>query len=191
MSKPDGHPMLSGGIMKLLQTALPVVVALALAGGSATAQVAQEPQALVVSATILKWGQERPQSIEARERDANRVSNGDVVAYRLVFTNITGGPVNNIQFTDPIPEGMHYLQGTAGADREDVDVEFSLDNGTSYSEQPMVEVIVDGQTELRPASPEDYTDVRWTVHGDVAPDARVTASFQVRFGPVEANSSGR
>jgi len=177
--------------MKLLQTALPVVVALALAGGSATAQVAQEPQALVVSATILKWGQERPQSIEARERDANRVSNGDVVAYRLVFTNITGGPVNNIQFTDPIPEGMHYLQGTAGADREDVDVEFSLDNGTSYSEQPMVEVIVDGQTELRPASPEDYTDVRWTVHGDVAPDARVTASFQVRFGPVEANSSGR
>ncbi len=177
--------------MNLLQTTLPVVVVLALAGGSATAQVAEEPQALVVSATILKWGQEQPQSIEARERDANRVSNGDVVAYRLVFTNITGRPVNNIQFTDPIPEGMHYLQGTASADREDVDVEFSLDDGTSYSEQPMVEVIVDGQTERRPASPEDYTDVRWTVHGDVAPDARVTASFQVRFGPIEANSSGR
>ncbi len=33
----------------------------------------------------------------------------------LVFTNITGRPVNNIQFTDPIPEGMHYLQGTASA----------------------------------------------------------------------------
>ena len=80
--------------------------------------------------------------------------------YRLVFTNITGNPVDNIQFTDPLPEGMHYLQGTAGADREYVDVEFSLDGG-SYSEQPMVEVVVEGRTELRPASP-DYTNIRWS-----------------------------
>ena len=177
--------------MKLLQTALPVLVALALAGGSATAQVAEEPQALVVSATILKWGQERPQSIEARQRDANRVSTGDVVAYRLVFTNITGRPVNNIQFTDPLPEGMYYLQGTAGADREDVDVEFSLDGGTSYSELPMIEVVVDGRIEQRPANPEDYTDIRWTVHGEVEPDARVAAAFQVRYGAVKETGSGR
>ena len=110
--------------------------------------------------------------------------------YRLVFTNITGRPVNNIQFTDPLPEGMYYLQGTAGADREDVDVEFSLDGGTSYSELPMVEVVVDGRTELRPASPEDYTDIRWTVHGEVQPDARVAAAFQVRYGAVEKAGPG-
>ena len=178
--------------MKLLQTALPVAVVLALAGGSATAQVADEPQALVVSATILKWGQERPQTIQTRDREEpNTVAPGDVVGYRLVFTNITGRPVNNIQFTDPIPEGMHYLQGTAGADRESVDVEFSLDNGTTYSARPMVEVVVDGRTELRPASPEVYTDIRWTVHGEVAPDARVTASFQVRFGALEEAGSRR
>ncbi len=111
--------------------------------------------------------------------------------YRLVFTNITGRTVNNIQFTDPLPEGMRYLEGTAGADREDVDVEFSLDGGTSYSELPMVEVVVDGRTELRPASPEDYTNIRWTVHGEVLPDARVTAVFQVRYGAVEETGSRR
>ena len=176
--------------MKLLRTALPVAVLLALASGSAAAQQERTPEALVVSATILRWGQGRPQMREARDRDPNTVELGDVVEYRLVFTNITGRPVNNIQFTDPLPEGMHYLQGTAGADRDGVDVEFSLDGGTSYSAQPMVEVVVDGRTEQRPASPEDYTDIRWTVHGEVQPDARVAAVFQVRYGALEETAPG-
>ena len=181
--------------MKLLQIALPVAVGLALASGSVRAQGADQgaaaPEALVISATILHWNQAPSQTIGAVNRDATRVTLGDVVEYRLVFTNITGNPVDNIQFTDPLPKGMHYLQGTAGADREDVDVEFSLDGGTSYSEQPMVEVVVEGQTELRPASPEDYTNIRWTVHGEVQPDASVTAAFQVRFGGLEEDGSGR
>ncbi len=176
--------------MKLLQTALSFVVVLALASGSAAAQEERAPEALEVSATILSWDQ-GPPTIDAPVRDPNRVMLGDVVEYRLVFTNITGRPINNIEFTDPLPEGMHYLQGTAGADREDVDVEFSLDGGTSYSELPMVEVVVDGRTELRPASPEDYTNIRWTVHGLVQPDAAVTAAFQVRYGSLEEVRSGR
>ena len=177
--------------MKFLQIALPVVMGLALAGGSAAAQEERAPEALVISATIHPSEQARPQTIDALDRDPDRVELGDMVEYRLVFTNITERPVNNIQFTDPLPEGMHYLQGTAGADREDVDVEFSLDGGTSYSEQPMVEVVVDGRIELRPARPEDYTNIRWTVHGEVQPDASVAAAFQVRFGGLEEGASGR
>ena len=192
MSKQDRKR--SGGRekqMKFLQIALPVAVGLALAGGSAAAQEETAPEALVISATIHPLEQARPQTSDAIDRDPDRVELGDVVEYRLVFTNITGRPVDNIQFTDPLPEGMHYLQGTAGADREDVDVEFSLDGGTSYSEQPMVEVVVEGRTELRPASPEVYTNIRWTVHGEVQPDASVTADFQVRFGGLEEAGSGR
>ena len=177
--------------MRVLPTALWLAVVFALVGGSAAAQEERAPEALVVSATILTWGHERPQGIDVPVRDPNTVALGDVVEYQLVFTNITGRPVNNIQFTDPLPEGMHYLPGTAGADREDVDVEFSLDGGASYSEQPMVEVVVDGRTEQRPASPEDYTDIRWTVQGEVQPDARVAAAFQVRYGTVEEARSGR
>ena len=181
--------------MKLPRITLLVAVGLALASGSVRAQeAAQEeraPEALVISATIHPSEQTRPQTIDALDRDPDRVELGDVVEYRLVFTNITGRPVDNIQFTDPLPEGMHYLQGTAGADREDVEVEFSLDGGTSYSEQPMVEVVVDGRTELRPATPEAYTNIRWTVHGEVQPDASVAAAFQVRYGTVEEAGSGR
>ena len=180
-----------GKQMKFLQSALLVAVGLALASGSAAAQEERAPEALVISATIHPSEQARPQTSDALDRDPNRVELGDMVEYRLVFTNITGRPVDNIQFTDPLPEGMHYLEGTAGANREDVDVEFSLDGGTSYSEQPMVEVVVDGRTELRPASPEVYTNIRWTVHGEVQPDASVTAAFQVRFGGLEEGASGR
>ena len=177
--------------MKLAQTALSLAAVLALASGSAEAQERGTPEALVISATILTWEEARPGLIAAPRRDPNTVVPGDVVEYRLAFTNITGRPVNNIQFTDPLPEGMHYLQGTAGADREDVEVEFSLDGGASYSELPMVEVVVDGRTELRPASPEDYTNIRWTVLGEVQPDARVTAAFQVRYGALKEAGSGR
>ena len=180
--------------MKRVQIALSFALVLALASGSVRAQeAAQEesaPEALVISATILKLGHSSPQPIDAPDRDSNTVAPGDVVEYRLVFTNITGRPVNKIQFTDPLPEGMHYLRGTAGADREDVDVEFSLDGGTSYSEQPMVEVVVDGRTEQRPASPETYTHIRWTVHGELQPDAKVAAAFQVRYGVVEGTKPG-
>ena len=136
--------------MKFLQIALPVVMGLALAGGSAAAQEERAPEALVISATIHPSEQARPQTIDALDRDPDRVELGDMVEYRLVFTNITERPVNNIQFTDPLPEGMHYLQGTAGADREDVDVEFSLDGGTSYSEQPMVEVVSTAESSCVP-----------------------------------------
>ena len=178
--------------MKVVQTALSFAVVLALASGSAAAQQDDtEPEALVISATILTWAPARSQTIDAPDRAPNTVTPGDVVEYRLVFTNITGRPINNIQFTDPLPEGMHYLQGTAGANRENVDVEFSLDGGTSYSELPMVEVVVDGRTELRPASPEVYTDIRWTVHGEVQPGARVVAAFQVRYGALEETGGQR
>ncbi len=190
MSKPDEHRNRSGGRLKVLRSALWLAMLFALAGGSAAAQEEREPQALVVSATILTWGDARPQTVDAPERDPNTIVSGDVVEYRLVFTNITGSPVSNIQFNDPLPEGMHYLPGTAGADREDVDVEFSLDGGTSYSEQPMVEVVVDGRTEQRPASPEDYTDIRWTVRGHIQPDARVAAAFQVRYGALKEAGPG-
>lgn len=178
--------------MKLIQTALSLAVGLTLVYGSVGGSVAAQesaPQALVISATNLTAGPERQLALEARGGDPNSLLNGDVLEYRLVFTNVTEGPLQDIQFTDPLPEGLHYLAGTAVADRDDVDIEFSIDDGESYSARPMVEVVVDGRTEMRPANPETYTHVRWTVQGDVEPDARVVAAFQVRYGTAQDSGS--
>jgi uncharacterized repeat protein (TIGR01451 family) len=102
---------------------------------------------------------------------------GDVIRYALVFTNVTAGPVKNIQFVDPIPPGTVYVLGSAAADRP-VRVEFSIDGGKSYSARPAITVAQDGKTAERPASPEQYTHVRWTVLGSLAPGAKVMAEFR-------------
>jgi uncharacterized repeat protein (TIGR01451 family) len=131
----------------------------------------QSPKALVITAHNV--------TAEAAGARANGAvaKPGDVIRYALVFTNVTAGPVKNIQFVDPIPQGTVYVLGSAAADRA-VRVEFSIDGGKSYSAQPAIAVTQDGKTVERPAPPERYTHVRWTVLGSLAPGAKVMAEFR-------------
>lgn len=107
---------------------------------------------------------------------------GDVLEYRLHFTNVTGGVVRNVVFDDPIPTGLVYLPETAGADRSDVVVQFSIDGGATFSTNPMVEVVEEGRKVLKPAPAHLYTHIRWTVKSAVLPNASVTAKFRARVG---------
>src|SRR5207245_625952 len=102
---------------------------------------------------------------------------GDVIRYTLVFTNVTAGPVKNIQFVDPIPKGMVYVLGSATGDRP-VRVEYSIDGGKSYSARPVIAVVEDGKKVETPAPRERYTHVRWTVLGSLDQKARVMAEFR-------------
>ena len=112
---------------------------------------------------------------------------GDVIRYALVFTNVTAGPVRNIQFVDPIPAGMVYVLGSATADHA-VRIEYSIDGGKTYAARPVIAALVNGQRVEKPAPRELYTHVRWTVLGSLAPRARVMAEFrtQVSEAPGEA-----
>jgi len=128
---------------------------------------AQAPKTLVVTARNLT------------AETARVAKPGDVIRYGLVFTNVTAGPVKNIQFVDPIPAGMVYVLGSAAADRP-VRLEYSIDGGKSYSAQPVIAVVQDGKTVEQPAPRERYTHVRWTVLGSLAPGAKVTAEFRTQ-----------
>src|SRR2546426_2575654 len=64
---------------------------------SATAQ-AQAPKALVITAHNVT-----AETAGARANSAV-AKPGDVIRYALVFTNVTAGPVKNIQFVDPRSE---------------------------------------------------------------------------------------
>jgi uncharacterized repeat protein (TIGR01451 family) len=149
--------------------------------GPALAQQAQEPQALVITAENLMAGDERHQEYAERGGDPNALLPGDVVLYRLVFTNLIGDSVRNVEFTDPIPEGLQYVGGTAQSDRDDVVTEFSIDGGATYSTQPMREVVEEGLRVTRPAPPQTYTHVRWRITGWVQPGAQVTAEFRAQL----------
>src|SRR2546426_12012309 len=68
---------------------------------------------------------------------------GDEIRYRLVFTNVTTGPGKNVQFVDPIPNGMIYVPGSATSDQRGR-AEDSNDSGRAYSARPTISVGADG-----------------------------------------------
>jgi uncharacterized repeat protein (TIGR01451 family) len=140
---------------------------------SAAAQ-AQAPKALVITAhnVTAETAGARDNSVVARP--------GDVIRYALVFTNVTAGPVKNIQFLDPIPQGTVYVLGSAAADHP-VRIEYSIDGGKSYLAQPVISVVRDGKTVEQPAPRERYTHVRWTVLGSLASGAKVMAEFHTQI----------
>jgi len=112
--------------------------------------------------------------------DAPASRPGDLIEYRLSFTNTREGAVGNVVFDDPIPVGLVYVEGSAGAEPENVVVEFSIDGGDSYTANPEIEVEEAGERVRRPAPAEAYTHVRWTVQGTLAPGEEVRAVFRVR-----------
>ena len=146
-----------------------MTAALLLAGASALA--AQRP--LVVTALNL--------NAKSRGSQSQAVLPGDVVQYQLRFTNQGQGDVRGVVFTNPVPAGLRYVDRSAGADRQDVAVEYSTDGGKTFAATPLVTEVVDGKRVQRPASPEQYTHARWTVQGSIAPGATVTAEFRAEL----------
>ena len=147
--------------------------------GAGAQSAPSEPKALVITATNLMAVDARRPQATARERDA--VLPGDIIRYQLRFTNITKRPVREVVFTDPVPAGLRFVAAPGAPDRDDIAVTYSIDGGRSYSLKPLVEVTVDGKRVTRPAPPESYTHVRWTVLGWVQPDAQVTVEFRAQL----------
>ena len=124
-------------------------------------------------------------------RGDDQVRPGDVVRYRLAFTNPQRTPVRPV-LANPIAPGMTFVAGSARTARADARAEYSIDGGKTYSTQPMEWVVVNGRRVQRAAAPEKYTHVRWTVGGFVAPGATVVAEFDARFGasaPVQRDTA--
>jgi len=151
-----------------------ILLATASGPGPMGAQV-PEPRPLVMTAENLMAHDARH-----RERPGAALP-GDVIRYRITFTNVRTDSIRNVRFTDPIPPGLRYLAGSAGADREDVTIEFSIDGGASWSPQPMIEEVVEGRPVRRPAPPALYTNVRWSVRGWLKPNAQVTAELRAQL----------
>lgn len=166
--------------MKLLRSLLLVALGSALAWTQPGAAQAQAPKALVITAHNVT-------AETAGGRDKTVAKPGDEIRYTLVFTNVQAAPVKNIQFVDPIPQGLVYVPGSATASQP-VRIGYSIDGGKIYTSQPMIVVIDNGKKVEKPAPREMYTHVRWTVLSSVAPGAQVTAELrtQVSAAPGEA-----
>ena len=152
----------------------------------ALAQEAGQPNSLVITAENMMADDARHQEMAEQGGDRNAVLPGDVIHYRLTFTNVTDVPVRAVEIKDPMPGGLHYVDGSAAADRDDVVITYSIDGGVSFTTQPMIEQIVDGERVTIPAPPAMYTHIRWLVSDWVQPGAQVTAEFKAQLPANEA-----
>ena len=162
---------------------LALMAFVAFAGSPAMAQGIGAQKALVITAENLMAGDAQHRAAAARGHDPTQLMPGDVVRYRLTFTNVTPSAVRKVVFDNPLPAGLRYIAGTATADREQVSIQYSIDSGKSFSTQPMIETEVEGKRVQRPAPPDRYTNIRWSVDGSVLPGASVRAEFRAQLAP--------
>jgi uncharacterized repeat protein (TIGR01451 family) len=142
-------------------------------------------QAPVRPASALAVTAENRTAMAAEARGAKRtdaaVHAGDVLRYKLTFTNTAGRPVRQVALQNPVAGGLQFVAGSASSSRQDARAEYSADNGATWSVKPMETVTVDGKRVERAVAPERYTGVRWIVDGWVSPGATVTAQFEARL----------
>ena len=142
-------------------------------------------QSPVRPASALAVAAENRTALDAAARGAKRadgnVHAGDVLRYKLTFTNTAGRPVRQVALQNPVASGLQFVGGSAQSSRQDARAEYSADNGVSWSARPMETVMIDGKRVERAIAAERYTSVRWIVDGWVPPGATVTAQFEARL----------
>ena len=155
-----------------------LLLALTLATPTQAQAPARPSSALAVTA-------ENRTAIAAAARGARRTDStvhaGDVLRYKLTFTNTAGRPVRQVAIQNPVAGGLQFVAGSASASRQDARAEYSADNGATWSVRPMETVTIDSRRVERAIAPERYTGVRWIVDGWVTPGATVTAQFEARL----------
>lgn len=139
----------------------------------AIAQNAQRPD-VKLSLVAERRNGENWQSINTQSTNP-----GEVIRYRLQGKNQGKSAAKNFTLTQKIPAKTVYVAKSAVGNAE---ITYSIDNGKSFTRQPMIPVkTAEGKTEMRPAPAETYTNVRWRWNNAIAPGADISASYQVRI----------
>lgn len=110
-----------------------------------------------------------------------QASPGDIIEYRLVYTNEAEQPLKGLQITGPIPANTAYLDDTAATD-VNADFTVSIDDGSSYESEPVTrtQTGADGQSQNITVPPQDYTQLRWTPKNGIRPGQVQEYRYRVR-----------
>lgn len=103
----------------------------------------------------------------------------DVIEYRLTYANTGKSALHNVSVTDPVPFGTTYVVETATAPQNGT-VDFSVDNGSTFHAWPVRVKTTNerGEEVWVDATPDMVTHIRWTVEGDLGPEAAIQLSYR-------------
>lgn len=91
--------------------------------------------------------------------EAKAARPGDLIEYRLTYSNTEANPVNGLLVNGPVPAGTRYV-GDSARSLKRASVRFSSDGGASWQQAPLKRKGADGKDVVVP--PEQYTHVQWT-----------------------------
>ena len=108
---------------------------------------------------------------------ASTVVPGDSVVYTITFENVSGESAENVTITNPVPDSLTYVQGSAFG--PGARIEFSVDGGNQYGAPDSLFVSENGAQ--RPATPADYTHIRWVLQDNLDAGAQGMARFRAQL----------
>lgn len=114
--------------------------------------------------------------VEKKRVPALKAIPGNEVIYTSSFRNVSKRPAANIAVVNPVPANTTLVGGSAFGDN--TAIEFSADGGKTWAAADKVTVTgADGKK--RPAGLSEFTHIRWTYRGELAPGKQATVGFHV------------
>ena len=161
--------------MRILAASTGVLLALALAG---PAVAAPRPNVkLKLTGSIVTKAADGKTTLTPVEKEAPK--SGDEVEYDIAATNAGEAPAFKLMPSGKIPSGTAYVDGSAKAPR--AKIEFSLDQGKTWSTAPTVTVKgPNGAPVVKKADPSLYTAIRFVTDGALAPHGTLQYTYEVR-----------
>lgn len=138
----------------------PILLAISLSGYALNAQALSATQTVEKETTVIAANG----SVQTVREGVEKIIPGERIVYSLNFENDAAEAANDIVLTMPIPAEVKYIEGSAELPL--ANVTFSSDGGESFSNRQSV-LIIDGAGNIRTASADELTHVRWTVAGPV------------------------
>ena len=165
--------------MSLLSVSVRLAAFAAAVGFVAPAALAQQAEPLVSTLAALVVSQDaNGQEVLTQAAEA---APGDVVEYRINYTNISPASISGVVVTGPIPESMSYVPYSAvapGGDR----LEVSIDDGANWEREPVRRLRQNeqGQTVEVIVPPSEYTHLRWVDAGPLQPSQSLQYVYRAK-----------
>ena len=110
---------------------------------------------------------------------ATAVKPGEILDWTIMSENSGNAAALEYKTVGHIPRGTTFVGDSAKADG--ANTVYSIDNGKSYSAQPMIEVKqADGSVKQVPAPVSMYTEIRYEWADPLAQGGKLSASYKVR-----------
>lgn len=164
--------------------ALPVAVLCLMVVGGAAAfaqrQYASKAQNGKPEVKVVLSGAVERNAVRLPVEKVASVTPGETLDWTITSQNEGNAPAHEYKTVGQIPQGTSYIAGSATTDGS-ASVTYSIDNGQSYTAQPMMEEKQSDGSVKRVAAPVSmYTQVRYEWADPLADGGKLTASYKVR-----------